>query len=265
MDFSNNLKYYRLNKGVTQKDLALELGTNNTTLSNWENGISKPDIDTIVKLSNYFGITVDELIFSRNQVKDKQNSDFEKGKNTHPIKENGNLNGNLNGNPEVEENIQIDEKNSHIHLIPFYDAIAVAGRRSVANMEAVTVPAEMINPGDWYVDATCAMRVYDESMLPEYRPGSVVALKEVYDKRLIIPGEDYVIETPEYRVIKRLQKGSDPTCWLACSVNQEIWEQGPNKGKLIHEPFEIPIDLVRRVFLVLGEIRRKQCGNIFYT
>lgn len=166
-------------------------------------------------------------------------------------------------------NIQVDEKvtseTSHVHLIPFYDAIAVAGRRSGANMEAVTVPAEMINPGDWYMDATCAMRVYDESMIPEYRPGSVVALKEVYDKRLIIPGEDYVIETPEYRVIKRLQKADDKTCWLACSVNQEIWEQGPHKGKLIHEPFEIPIDLVRRIFLVLGEIRRKQCGNIFYT
>lgn len=200
------------------------------------------------------------------------------------LQKNGNLNGNLNGNPEGEKNtylnthlnthpdrinVQVDEKvaseNSHIHLIPFYDAIAVAGRKSVANMEAVTVPAEMINPGDWYIDATCAMRVYDESMVPEYRPGSVVALKEVYDKRLIIPGEDYVIETPEYRVIKRLQKADDKSCWLACSVNQEIWEQGPHKGKLIHEPFEIPIDLVRRVFLVLGEIRRKQCGNIFYT
>lgn len=193
-------------------------------------------------------------------------------------------NGNLNGNPEGEKNAypdaclkernaqvnaqvdaQADVKNSQVHLIPFYDAIAVAGRMSGANMEAVTVPAEMINPGDWYMDATCAMRVYDESMIPEYRPGSVVALKEVYDKRLIIPGEDYVIETPEYRVIKRLQKADDKTCWLACSVNQEIWEQGPHKGKLIHEPFEIPIDLVRRVFLVLGEIRRKQCGNIFYT
>lgn len=277
MDFSDNLKYYRLRKGITQRELATEIGTNNTTLSNWEKGISKPDIDTIIKLSNYFGISIDELIFSKPQHED--------GKN-----------GNLNGNPEGKKNAYLnaypdaylteknspkddhlndhlndhlkaypDKKNTHIHLIPFYDAIAVAGRMSGANMEAVTVPAEMINPGDWYMDATCAMRVYDESMIPEYRPGSVVALKEVYDKRLIIPGEDYVIETPEYRVIKRLQKADDKTCWLACSVNQEIWEQGPHKGKLIHEPFEIPINLVRRVFLVLGEIRRKQCGNIFYT
>lgn len=301
MELSDNLKYYRLRKGVTQKRLAAEIGTNNTTLSNWEKGISKPDIDIIIKLSNYFGISIDELIFSKHQHDGEKNAypdaylaekngkangkDDGKvsGKNiTESITENEILqkNGSLNGNPEGEKNtylnthlneinVQADEKvsseNSQIHLIPFYDAIAVAGRRSVANMEAVTVPAEMINPGDWYMDATCAMRVYDESMIPEYRPGSVVALKEVYDKRLIIPGEDYVIETPEYRVIKRLQKAEDKTCWLACSVNQEIWEQGPHKGKLIHEPFEIPIDLVRRVFLVLGEIRRKQCGNIFYT
>lgn len=72
--------------------------------------------------------------------------------NAYSVEENGNPNGSLNGNPEGEKNthlnrinVQADEKvtseTSHVHLIPFYDAIAVAGRRSGANMEAVTVPA----------------------------------------------------------------------------------------------------------------------------
>lgn len=264
MEFANNLKYYRVSKGKTQRELATDIGATNTTLSNWEKGISKPDLETIIKLSNYFGISIDELIFSKHQ-NGKEESQFleETGRDNKRIPSEKKYTPEYT--PEYTPDKSDTSKTSHIHLIPFYDAIAVAGRMSGANMEPVSGPAEMINPGDWYLDATCAMRVFDESMIPEYRPGSIVALKEVYDKRLIIPGEDYVVETTEYRVIKRLQRASDPTCWLACSVNQEIWEQGPHKGRLIHEPFEIPIDLVRRVFLVLGEIRRKQCGNIFYT
>lgn len=265
---------------IGPKDFAEKIDVSTSMITEIIKGRSNVGVKAIQNSVKTFSVSPFFLFYGEGEMLSKENAYLNAYLNAYQVEENGSL----NGNPEGEKNAYpdayltgknspeddhldaySDKKHTHIHLIPFYDAIAVAGRMSGANMEAVTVPAEMINPGDWYMDATCAMRVYDESMVPEYRPGSVVALKEVYDKRLIIPGEDYVIETPEYRVIKRLQKADDKSCWLACSVNQEIWEQGPHKGKLIHEPFEIPIDLVRRVFLVLGEIRRKQCGNIFYT
>jgi transcriptional regulator with XRE-family HTH domain len=63
MDFSAGLRHYRGLKGVTQKELASAIGANNTTVSNWEKGISKPDMDTLADLSNYFGVSVDELMF----------------------------------------------------------------------------------------------------------------------------------------------------------------------------------------------------------
>lgn len=47
MTFGNKLKEARKNKGFTQKELADIVGATNTSVSNWENDINKPDMDTI--------------------------------------------------------------------------------------------------------------------------------------------------------------------------------------------------------------------------
>lgn len=121
----------------------------------------------------------------------------------------------------------------------------------------------MFNPGKRMIqDATAAMRVQGDSMSPEYKSGSIVALRQINDQRIIMYGEDYVVETDEIRVIKRLQRADDPAYLMACSVNQDQWESGPMKGHLIHEPFEIPRSSIRRLFLVLGEVRRNHSCNI---
>lgn len=58
---SNKIRIARKNKGYKQSELALKLNVKNTTISNWEKGISKPDFDNIQKLcdlldvdANYF-------------------------------------------------------------------------------------------------------------------------------------------------------------------------------------------------------------------
>lgn len=188
-----------------------------------------------------------------------------------------NKNTNLNTNPNtilLDKTVTEDQKTAKTesknvdyiqtperHLIPFYDIQAIAGRYSGADMTPVIASTEMIDAGDWFHDATAAMRIYGDSMNPDYKSGTIVALKEVHDKRIILYGDDYVIETDEIRVLKRLQRADERGCWLACSTNQEIWEQGPQKGRLVHEPFEVPIDMVRRLYLVVGEVNRKH-GNI---
>lgn len=63
MNIPRGIKYYRGLKKVTQKELADYLGVNNTNVSNWEKGIARPDIEMIVRISNYFEISVDNLIF----------------------------------------------------------------------------------------------------------------------------------------------------------------------------------------------------------
>ncbi|MEO6176979.1 MAG: S24 family peptidase [Flavobacterium circumlabens] len=147
-------------------------------------------------------------------------------------------------------------------LIPLYDGVVTAGMQETAIMDATQLPAEMIDAGDWFRDATAAMRVHGDSMYPEYKSGSIAALREVKNKRLVVYGQDYLIETSEYRVIKRLQKSELPQNWLACSVNEEKYE---SSGRLIHEPFDVHIDDVTRLYQVLGNVKRNQSSTIIHA
>ena len=150
-------------------------------------------------------------------------------------------------------------------LIPFYDIEAAAGTLQISDMTPVTEPDEWINAGDWFLDADSAMRVHGDSMFPVYKSGSIVVMREVYDKQLVIYGQDYMIETLEYRMIKRLQKSNMTGNWLACSINEETWGKGELAGRLIHEPFDVSIDNVIKLCRVLGCVTRNEGSRIVYT
>lgn len=147
-------------------------------------------------------------------------------------------------------------------LIPFYDDVSTIGgiNQLGANMDAVTEPTEYIDAGDWFRDATAAIRHYGESMV-EYPTGCILALKEVQDRELIVPGRDYVVETSEYRVTKRIQKGNEPGYVTAYSTNQETYKD----GRLIHEPFDIPLRAVSHIYLVLGYVVKKNGGAMLFN
>ncbi|WP_281323759.1 LexA family transcriptional regulator [Flavobacterium sp. IMCC34518] len=147
-------------------------------------------------------------------------------------------------------------------LIPLYDGVATAGTLETAMLDPTHESVEMIDAGDWFRDATAAMRVHGDSMYPEYKSGSIAALREVQNKRLVVYGQDYLIETTEYRVIKRLQKSDLPQNWLACSVNEEKYE---SSGRLIHEPFDVHIDDVKRLYQVLGNVKRNQSSTVIHA
>lgn len=50
------LKEGRLNKGLKQSDVAEMVGVKPNTLSNYENGVSEPDIDTFANLCEIYGL-----------------------------------------------------------------------------------------------------------------------------------------------------------------------------------------------------------------
>lgn len=163
---------------------------------------------------------------------------------------------------EVAEPRPPEEERPSRKLIPFYDDVSTIGgvNQLGANMDAVTEPTEYIDAGDWFRDATAAIRHYGESMV-EYPPGCILALKEVQDRELIVPGRDYVVETSEYRVTKRIQKGNEPGYVTAYSTNQETYKD----GRLIHEPFDIPLRAVSHMYLVLGYVVKKNGGTMLFN
>lgn len=173
-------------------------------------------------------------------------------------------NENTDSQHKYNDNSQIIKEKSR-KLIPFYDMDAEAGTIRVSNMEDGNEPEEYIDAGDWFLDADSAMRVHGDSMFPEYKSGSIVVMREVFDKRLVVYGEDYMVQTCEYRVIKRLYKGNTESHWLACSVNEETWEKGLMAGRLIYEPFEIFIDDVIKLCRVIGCVKRTESSRIVYN
>ena len=59
---ASNLKHLRLLNKKTQDDIAKLCDKKNTAISNWEKGIREPDSIDLAKLSNYFNISIDDLM-----------------------------------------------------------------------------------------------------------------------------------------------------------------------------------------------------------
>ena len=57
-----NLRYLRKQMSKTQSEIASLIKKGQTTIGNWENGISEPNLEELVVLSNYFDISLDTLI-----------------------------------------------------------------------------------------------------------------------------------------------------------------------------------------------------------
>ena len=65
----NNIKRLRLEKGLTQEEVALHLGVSFQSVSKWERGDGYPDIELLPAIAHYFGISVDELLGVSDSVK----------------------------------------------------------------------------------------------------------------------------------------------------------------------------------------------------
>lgn len=144
------------------------------------------------------------------------------------------------------------------NLIPFYDAQTTGGYEGkIASSTEIAHLKGYVNAGGWFNGReTAAIRHVGNSMA-EYPDGCVLAVREVLDTRLLVPGKVYVIETTEYRVTKRYQLGSSPDTIALYSSNTEKYED----GRLVYEPFEVLKDDVRKMFAVLGYIVN-QSGEI---
>ncbi len=59
---SENIKVLRKSKGMSQAELALRLHVVRQTISKWEQGLSVPDSDMLVSLSNIFETPVSDLL-----------------------------------------------------------------------------------------------------------------------------------------------------------------------------------------------------------
>ena len=62
MMIAEKIKNARIQKGYTQEQVAEKLLVSRQTVSNWENGKSLPDIISIIRMSDLYELSLDELI-----------------------------------------------------------------------------------------------------------------------------------------------------------------------------------------------------------
>ena len=56
------IRRYRKRLGLTQEEFAAALGMSQASISRFETGERKPDVDELIAISKFFGCKVDDLI-----------------------------------------------------------------------------------------------------------------------------------------------------------------------------------------------------------
>jgi hypothetical protein len=71
MTFGERLRQLRTEKGLTQKQLAVETGTSERGIQNYEMGIRNPAFDVLIALADYFDVSLDYLC-GRSDVRERR-------------------------------------------------------------------------------------------------------------------------------------------------------------------------------------------------
>ncbi len=69
LKIGNKIKTLRKKKGLTQEQLAENIGVSFQAVSKWENNIALPDITLVPLIAHYFGVSTDELLsYNSNEI-----------------------------------------------------------------------------------------------------------------------------------------------------------------------------------------------------
>ena len=60
--FEERIKDLRLNRGLSQVELAKQLFVTKQCISNWENGNIIPSAEMLIKIARYFSVSTDYLL-----------------------------------------------------------------------------------------------------------------------------------------------------------------------------------------------------------
>lgn len=72
MEIGKKICLLRKNVGITQEQLAQQLGVSRQTISKWESGLSLPDIESVVMISRLFQVSLEDLLEEKEQRNETQ-------------------------------------------------------------------------------------------------------------------------------------------------------------------------------------------------
>lgn len=77
MNIADRIQYLRKTKGISQEELADKIGVSRQAVSKWESEQSTPDLEKIIIMSNFFGVTTDYILKGIEPIKDKEQNNKE--------------------------------------------------------------------------------------------------------------------------------------------------------------------------------------------
>nr|DAS19935.1 MAG TPA: putative transcriptional regulator [Caudoviricetes sp.] len=192
------------------------IGVSEANVRNYKNGVM-PKADFLEKIARSFDININWLLTGE-----------------------GNM---LRTESEKEENISVahpsDSPMEGIPLIPISAmAGAFTGEQTVLEYECERFVVPTFKGAEFLIS------VKGSSMYPKYNSGDIVACKRLpMDELFFQWNKVYVLDTDQGPLIKRVKPGSDKEHVLIVSDNER------------YEPFELPLNRIYHVALVIGVIR----------
>ena len=211
------IRCYRELAGMEQKEMAKALGITGNSISNWENGRSRPDINLIPALCELLHVTLYELFDMEDPT-----SSLTTGEQMHIDTYRQLSRGNQYAVDKLTDSlltVQRAEECRNIRQLPFYDRKLAAGTGDPTEFE------DRFTPLFLYADnidsrADCVFGVNGNSMEPVYHNGDLVLveripggadLKEGETGAFIIGNETYIKNlgkdglhslNPDYKTIR---------------------------------------------------------------
>lgn len=78
--FSARLSKLRKEKGISQKQCALDLDVDSSKYNKWENGKNRPSYDMVCRLANFFDTTTDYLLGNSDERYKDEHKNFDNWK-----------------------------------------------------------------------------------------------------------------------------------------------------------------------------------------
>lgn len=225
------IKQIREQKKLTQDDIVALTGISKRSYVSYENGDTDVPLSKLHNIATSLNVHISDLIDEK--TKSEKNLTLLSGKEKG--KEKGKKPNVKISSPLIEDPI------NGIPLIPI-DAMAGFGVGEMSVMEYEV--SRYVVPEFEELHVEFMIRVKGSSMQPKYSSGDLVACKRLILNDIFFQwNKVYVLDTEQGALIKRVKKGKDQSHILLVSDNAA------------YDPFELSIEKVRAIAIVLGVIR----------
>lgn len=103
--------------------------------------------------------------------------------------------------------------------------------------------------GELFDGADLVVENYTEAT-EAYPTGAILPCKRIENLSSVVYGNDYLITTADFCLIKRVQSANTPGAFRLYSTNQAVYPD----GRMVFEPFDVELANINNVYTIMGVI-----------